>query len=111
MLETVASGVYRVAQVAAFYGKKVLLRLEQRTARVIAKSAKLKRSLVSGSECIITWKIQPSTLVEPDLLASPLIGRLIYVQLQKKGFRPIDLYLFTDLMDSEKYTISELVDL
>ena len=104
-------GVYRVAQVAAFLGKKVLLRLEQRTARILAKSAKVKGGMSSGYDCIVTWKTQPSTKVEPDLLASPLIGRLIYVQLQKKGFRPIDLYLFTDLIDSDKYKNSELVDL
>ncbi|MBC6420252.1 MAG: hypothetical protein GDA43_04295 [Hormoscilla sp. SP5CHS1] len=38
-------GVYRVAQVAAYYGKKVLLRLEKRTAKVLVKSTSLKGSM------------------------------------------------------------------
>ena len=104
-------GVYPVAQVAAYYGKKVLLRLEQRTAKVLFKSTSRKGSMVSGSELIVTWKHQPTTKIEPDIIAEPLLGRLIYVKLQKKGFRPIELYLFTDLMDLEKYTIEELVEL
>lgn len=33
------------------------------------------------------------------------------MQLRKNGFRPIDLYLFTNLMDPKVYSINELVEL
>ncbi len=94
-----AFGVYRVVQVTNFYGKKVLLRLEQRTARKLLKTSSQKGSLSSGQESQVIWKAEPTTKVEPGLAKSPLTGRIIYVQLRQKGFRPIDLYLFTNLMD------------
>lgn len=105
-----AFGVYRVVQVAKFYGKKVLVRLEQRTAHKLLKESQ-KGSLYSGQESQVIWKAEPKTKVEPGLEKSPLTGRIIYVQLRKKGFRPIDLYLFTNLMDPEVYSINELVEL
>lgn len=111
MLLTVVWEYYARAQVAAYYGKKVLLRLEQRTAKVLLKSTSKKGSMISETDLIVTWKHQPKTKIEPDIIAEPIIGRLIDVKLQKKGFRPIKLYFFTDLMDSEKYTIEELVEL
>ena len=105
-----AFGVYRVVQVAKSYGKKVLLRLEQRTARKLLKSSQ-KGSLSSGQDAQVVWNAAPTTKVEPTLEKSPLTGRIIYVQLRQKGFRPIDLYLFTDLIDGEVYSINELVEL
>jgi len=38
----------------------------------------------------------------------PIVGRLLYVRLKGEGFRPIDLYLYTSLLDVESYPISEL---
>jgi hypothetical protein len=105
-----AFGVYRVVQVAKFYGKKVLVRLEQRTARKLLKLSP-KGSLSSGQESQVIWKAEPTTKVEPGQPKDPLNGRIIYVQLRKKGFRPIDLYLFTNLMAPEVYSINELVEL
>ncbi|MBO1348856.1 MAG: IS4 family transposase [Hormoscilla sp. GUM202] len=105
-----AFGVYRVVQVAKFYGKKVLVRLEQRTAHKLLKTSQ-KGSLYSGQDSQVIWKAEPTTKVEPGLEKYPLTGRIIYVQLRKKGFRPVDLYLFTNLMAPEVYSINELIEL
>jgi hypothetical protein len=43
--------------------------------------------------------------------SSPIEGRLIYVHLQRKGFRSLSLYLFTTLIDTERYSIESLVEL
>ena len=104
-----AFGVYRVAQVAKAYGKKVLVRLEQRTARRLIKSS--SSSLSSGQETEVKWKPLSTTKVEPGQPTDAITGRVIYVQLRRQGFRPIDLYLFTDMMDPKIYSIKELVEL
>ena len=104
-----AFGVYRVAQVAKAYGKKVLVRLEKRTARRLIKLSSC--SLSSGQETQVKWKPETTTKVEPGQPTDAIIGRVIYVQLRRQGFRPIDLYLFTDMMDEKIYSIKELVEL
>lgn len=41
----------------------------------------------------------------------PITGRLIYLSIQRDGFRPIELYLFTTLLDENLYTIENLAEL
>ncbi len=40
-----------------------------------------------------------------------MLGRFIYVRMERDGFRPIDLYLFTTLTDREAFPVAELVAL
>lgn len=47
----------------------------------------------------------------PRLSVEPIAGRLIYVRVERPGFRPVDLYLFTTLLDASRYTIAQLVEL
>jgi hypothetical protein len=43
------------------------------------------------------------------LPTTPVEGRLLYARLQRKGFRPIDLYLFTTLLEPQVYPLEDLV--
>lgn len=43
--------------------------------------------------------------------APSIAGRLIYVRLEKEGFRPIDIYLFATLTDRQAFPLSEVLAL
>lgn len=85
-------GVYRVAQVASYWGHPVLLRLSERTAKRLLREATGRAKLLSGTEVTVRWTPTPTTQVEPDLPTEPITGRLIFVRLTRRGFRPIELY-------------------
>ena len=91
-----AFGVYRVVQVAKAYGKKVLVRLEKRTAlrcllgALVALPRRQRRliklsssSLSSGQETQVKWKPEKITKLEPGQPTDAITGRVIYVQLRR----------------------------
>lgn len=104
-------GTFRVAQVARASGQHVLLRLNPGTARLLFASLQLPGTLHSGADYTVAWAPQPKANVEPDLPLTPVPGRLLYARLQRDGFRPMDLYLFTTLQDQALYPLAELVAL
>jgi len=104
-------GTFRVAQVARACHQHLVTRLNARTAQVLFRSLQLKGSLQSGADHRVTWAPQPKVQLEPDLPTTPVEGRLLYARLQRKGFRPIDLYLFTTLLDPQLYSLEDLVAL
>ena len=104
-------GVYRTAQVARACDKKVLLRLEKKVALALQKRNGSARYLKPGEERWLTWCPLHHNILDPDLSAEPIAGRLIYAQISQPGFRPIDLYLFTTLLEAQLYQASEIVAL
>nr|MBC8457186.1 transposase [Deltaproteobacteria bacterium] len=104
-------GVYRSVQAAEASQHKVVLRIQKRTAKMLWKAIKSKTPLVSGTEHNVTWKPQAHIKVEPDLPSESILGRLIYMRIQQDGFRPIDVYLFTTLLDDVKYSLYDICDL
>ena len=104
-------GTFRVAQVARACHQHLLTRLTARTAQVLFRSLHLKGVWRSGADHRIAWTPQPKAQVESDLPTTPVEGRLLYVRLQRKGFRPIDLYLFTTLLDAQQYPLADLIAL
>jgi hypothetical protein len=103
-------GIYTVVQSLQAANKACLLRLTQERALALARRAKVG-PLYSGASYLIGWKPTEHDQL-PDYLSAPIIfGRLIYVQLTKPGFRPLDLYLFTTLIDDEQYPLAEVVEL
>ena len=104
-------GVYRTTQVARECHKKVVLRVESKVAKALQKRNGSQRYLKPGQECTVFWKPMPQNKVEPGLSTAPIEGRLIYARIEKKGFRPIDLYIFTTLLDKELYPAAEIVEL
>ena len=104
-------GVYRTAQVARACGKKVILRVEKKVAQALQKRNRVQRYLKPGEERRLQWVPLPHNTIDPDLSPDPLTGRLIYAQITQPGFRPIDLYLFTTLLDDPLYLATEIVAL
>jgi hypothetical protein len=104
-------GVYRVAQVAHALRQQVVLRRQARQARALLRATGYRGVLTSGLDWPVRWACGKDTQVDPTVPCEPLAGRLIFVRLQKAGFRPLDLYLFTSLTDPQAYTVAELVAL
>jgi len=104
-------GVYRTVQVARECHKKVALRVESKIAKSLQKRNGSHRYLKPGQECALFWKPMPQNKVEPGLSPAPIEGRLIYARIERKGFRPLDLYIFTTLLDKELYPAPEIVAL
>jgi IS4 transposase len=104
-------GGFRLVQVARACHKQVVTRLNARTARLLFKTLGLSGKLRSGADYCVAWAPQPWAQLEPDLPTTPVEGRLLYVRLCRKGFRPIDLYLFTTLLDPVLYPLEEIVAL
>jgi hypothetical protein len=99
-------GVYHILQAVSAAESEALLRLNQRTARCLAG-----RTLESGADLDVVWNKERYDQVEADLPTPEVSGRLLYVRLEKAGFRPIDLYLFTTLTDRQAFPLEELVAL
>lgn len=99
-------GVFSVAQAARHYGIWVLLRLTRLRAPAVAG-----RKLRPGEDIRVAWKPSSRDQLHPNMSAAPIEGRLIYVRLERPGFRPVHLYLFTTLLDAELYTVEKLVEL
>lgn len=104
-------GVYRVAQVAMALQQQVLLRQQECRARALLRANGYRGPLVSGLDWPVHWCWQPGTQVDESLPRQPIRGRLLYVRLSKHGFRPIELYLFSSLVDPARYPLAELVAL
>ena len=99
-------GTYQVTQVADALGHPVVLRVTTRVAGRLLKLLGRKR-LVSGTEVDLAWTHQRNSLLEADLPADPIPGRLLYVRVHERGFRPFDVYLFTTL-DRTTYPLAEI---
>ena len=104
-------GQYRVAQVAVHNQQHVLLRLSADDANKLYHANGGQGRLTSGSDVALTWIPDPHIKTEPELAASPIRGRVIYVQVRRNGYRPVDLYVFTTLLDQTRYTLDELISL
>ena len=104
-------GVYRVAQVAIALGQQVVLRLRPDRAEALLRANGQRGPRPSGQAWAVEWARKAGTQYETTLAAGPLGGRVLYVRLQQAGFRPIDLYLFTTLLDSLAYPVAEVVAL
>lgn len=99
-------GIFNVAQAARHHGGWVVLRLTRQRARALAGG-----KMHSGENRRIAWKPSAKDQLHPGMSVEPIEGCLIFVRLERKGFRPVELYLFTTLLDAEPYTVEELVKL
>ncbi len=103
-------GVYRLVQVAHALQHEVVARVQTRVAQRLLHSVVRKR-LRSGTECRVGWAPQRRNQLEADLPAPTIAGRLLFVRLERKGFRPLALYLFTTLLDETAYPLAALCEL
>jgi hypothetical protein len=99
-------GIFSIAQAARHYGIFILLRLTWPRAGAIAG-----RKIKDGTDCQVQWKHSRKSSIHEEMSKDPIEGRLIYVHLARKGFRSVSLYLFTTLIDTERYPVESLVQL
>lgn len=99
-------GKYHIVQVAHQVDAELVVRLTKAQAQALAP-----HKLLSGEEVALAWHPSATTLREPGLPATSVAGRLLYVRLERPGFRPVDLYLFTTLTEALTFTLEEIVKL
>jgi hypothetical protein len=99
-------GVYHLLQVITAVQGDALFRLSRVRAQHLASQA-----LRSGMELDVVWGPSRFDTYEEDLPTPAIGGRLIYVRMERDGFRPLELYLFTTLLDRAEFPLPELVKL
>ena len=99
-------GVYHILQVVVGTQSDAVLRLRVTQARRLAQ-----QRLRPGIDLDVVWSPSRYDHCESDLPTPPIAGRFIYRRLEKEGFRPIDLYLFTTLTDRAQFPLEEIVAL
>lgn len=97
-------GVYSVLQAARHHGQHVLVRLTDTRAYKQGGSSHWR----SGQEQRIDWSPSPQDTLDPQASAAPVAGRLIFLRLERPGFRPLDLWLLTTLLDAQIYPPAQL---
>jgi hypothetical protein len=101
-----AFGIFSVAQAARHYNVLTLLRLTTSRARALAKGR-----MLSGEDRPMQWAPSKADQSDPTMSLAPISGRLIYQRIERDGFRPVDLYIFTTLLDQSEYSVEELLAL
>ncbi len=101
-------GIYSVLQAITAHGHHVLLRLTKERAQALRKRQRDSRPLSSGESRLVVWQPTRHDQVFEQWPAEPIQGRLLYVHIAEKGYRPTDLYLFTTLLDEEAFPTLEL---
>jgi hypothetical protein len=99
-------GVFSVVQAIRHDDAWALVRMSKQRARKLAG-----RKLCPGTDIAVRWAPSPYDQLDATMSADPVPGRLIYVHLERNGFRPVDLYLFTTLQDAEQYPLQALLEL
>jgi hypothetical protein len=99
-------GIFSVAQAARHHSVWVVLRMTRQRAHALAG-----RQLHSGEERLLRWRPSAKDQLHPEMSPEPIQGRVLFVRLVRNGFRPVELYLFTTLLDTERYPLEELVQL
>lgn len=102
-------GVFSVVQAATRCGLWVLMRLNAGRARALLKR---QAHVLYGADVPVCW--QPSAQERkqhPAMAATPIPGRLLQVCSARPGFRPVQLYLFTTLLDAQRDPLEDLVEL
>jgi hypothetical protein len=99
-------GVYAILQGVVEAGSQAIVRLKGIQARRLGGEG-----LRPGCDIEVFWSPSEHDDCLAELPTPTICGRLIYTRLEKDGFRPIDLYLFTTLTDSETFLTSEIIAL
>ncbi len=99
-------GIYHILQVVVATQSDAVLRLKVTQAKRLGQ-----QKLRPGLDMDVVWSPSRFDHCEPDLPTPPVAGRLLYVRLEKEGFRPIDVYLFTTLTDRQQFPLEEIVAL
>jgi hypothetical protein len=100
-------GIFRILQVVRQAKVQALLRLTEVRARKLVAGQKLP----PGLDLLVRWTHSRHDKLEPGAATDPIDGRLIVARVQRPGFRPLVLYLFTTLQDAKQYPAPQLLEL
>jgi len=98
-------GVFQIVQAARHADHALLVRLTEVRARKL-----LGRQLREGQHQVL-WQPTRHDQLHATCSREPIAGRLLIVELQRRGFRPQRLCLFTTLADTPDYALEKLVRL
>lgn len=100
-------GIYRMLQVVAARGQDAVVRMQAKNVGGWTG----RGTLPPNSDIDVTWS--PSAADHPEMGMSirPVAGRFLYIRLERDGFRPLPIYLFTTLTDRERYPMQAIVQL
>jgi len=98
-------GVFRIVQTARHLQQHVLLRMTE------VRAVKLLGGALRCGDFWVTWKPTRQDQLQAGCSPDPVPGRLIIERLERPGFRPQWLCLFTTLTDPVEYPPEELVKL
>lgn len=102
-------GVYSVARAVHAAQAHFLARLTKARAGKLATLAKVQ--LKEGLDVVFTWSPSRHDQCPEGLSAEPIQGRLLAVRIQRPGFHPFTLYLFTTLVDGQTCSAEALAQL
>jgi len=100
-------GIFRILQVVRQAKVQALIRLTEVRARKLVAG----RKLPSGLDLPVQWTHSRLDKLEPGVATDPIDGRLIVARVQRPGFRPLVLYLFTTLQEAKQYPAHQLLEL
>ncbi len=104
-------GVYSVARsIVAAHGH-ALLRLTEVRARKLARTAGWRHQLRPGLDLSLDWSPSSHDQCPEGIPPAPVPGRLLVAQIRRPGYRPLNLYLFTTLLDPVQGPAGPLVEL
>jgi hypothetical protein len=102
-------GVYSVARAALAAHAQVLFRLTEARAIKLARLAGHK--LAPGLDALFSWSPSSHDQCPAGLDPTPVQGRLVALRVERPGYRPLTLDLFTTLVDQLKCPAQELAQL
>jgi hypothetical protein len=100
-------GVFSVVQAARHHQQHVLVRLTAVRAKRLGGSSHWR----SGQEQVVSWTPTRHDQLRAEAQSGPVLGRLIFVRVERPGFKPIELWLFTTLMDLIEFSVPALLQL
>jgi hypothetical protein len=101
-------GVYSVARAVQHAKAHLVSRMTRSRARKMARLAGVP--LIPGVDVRVSWKPSKHDRCPEGLERQPVEGRLVIVRVQRAG-RWVTLFLFTTLIDNNKYTPEALAQL
>lgn len=88
-------GIWRVVAASRQSSQRIVVRLTSTRAKKLAGST----PLTPGLDKVVTWSPSPADQIDRGLVSAPVVGRLIVRRLERCGFRPLVLLLFTTVED------------
>lgn len=99
-------GIFAVVQAVRHSQGHVVFRLTSARARKVAGCA-----LHADDDLLVNWSPSRQDQLNEEMSTAPIHGRVLCCRIQRQGFRPQKLFLFTTLLDSTIYTADELCQL